>query len=64
MRAIPKREHESAIDAAAREQNLDHAARHALRCVDAPPLLDIIKQRVEAARADALPASAMDSPTN
>ena len=48
-----------AIDAAAREQNLDHAARHALRCVDAPPLLDIIKQRVEAARADALPASAM-----
>ena len=48
-----------AIDAAARERNLDHAARHALRCEQAPPLLDIIKQRVEAAQAGALPASAL-----
>lgn len=48
-----------AIDAAARERSLDHAARHALRCEQAPPLLDIIKQRVEAAQAGALPASAL-----
>jgi hypothetical protein len=48
-----------AIDAAARERNLDHAARHAVRCEQAPPLLDIIRQRVEAAQAGALPASVL-----
>lgn len=48
-----------AIDAEAREQNLDHAARHALRRERAAPLVEIIKEEVEAARAAALPASAL-----
>jgi len=48
-----------AIDAAARERNLDHAARHALRWAEARPVLDIIRQRVEEAQASALPASAL-----
>jgi transposase len=53
-----------AIDAAARERKLDHAARHALRCEEAPALLDIIKQRVEAAQATALPASTLGRAAN
>ena len=48
-----------AIDAQAREQKLDLAARHALRLEQARPLLDIIKQQIEAACAEALPASAL-----
>jgi transposase len=48
-----------AIDAHAREQKLDHAARHALRLEQARPLLDAIRQQMEAARAEALPASAL-----
>ncbi len=48
-----------AIDAAARERGLDHAARHALRWEQARPALDIIKQRVEEANGKALPASAL-----
>jgi hypothetical protein len=48
-----------AIDAAARERNLDHAARHALRWEQARPVLDLIKQRVETAGAGALPAGAL-----
>lgn len=48
-----------AIDAQAREQKLDHAARYALRLQQARPLLDLIKQQIEAARAEALPASAL-----
>jgi hypothetical protein len=48
-----------AIDAAARERNLDHAARHALRWEQARPLLDLIKQRVEAGLAGSLPAGAL-----
>ena len=48
-----------AIDALARTDHLDHAARHALRLERAIPLLDTIKQQIEAARADALPASAL-----
>jgi len=48
-----------AIDAQARTDNLDHAARHALRLERAIPLLDTIKQQIEAARAHALPASAL-----
>ncbi|MGH9626241.1 MAG: IS66 family transposase, partial [Bryobacteraceae bacterium] len=47
-----------AIDAQAREQRLDHAARHALRLERTRPLLDAIKQQAEAVRAAALPASA------
>jgi transposase len=53
-----------AIDADARARNLDHAARHALRWEQARPLLDIIRQRIEAARADALPSSALGKAAN
>src|ERR1019366_8104237 len=35
-----------AIDAEARTENLDHAARHALRLEKAPPLLDDIREQV------------------
>ena len=48
-----------AIDAQARTDNLDPAAPHALRLERALPLLDTIQQQIEAARADALPASAL-----
>jgi transposase len=48
-----------AIDAEARAQNLDHAARHTLRTQQARPLLDQIRKQVEAARVGALPASAL-----
>jgi transposase len=45
------------IDAEARAQNLDFAARDILRQQRARPLLDTIKQAIEAARGQALPAS-------
>jgi transposase len=48
-----------AIDAQARAGNFDRAARHALRLEQARPLLDLLKQEIEAARADALPSSAL-----
>jgi transposase len=48
-----------AVDAQAREQSLDHAARHALRLEQARPLLETIRAEVEAARGAALPASAL-----
>jgi transposase len=48
-----------AIDAQARTDKLDHAARHTLRLERAIPVLDTIKQQIESARADALPASAL-----
>jgi hypothetical protein len=41
------------IDAQAREENLDHAARHASRLERATPLLETIKRQIEAARVDA-----------
>jgi transposase len=47
------------IDAHARERNLDLAARHTLRQEYAAPLLDLIRDDVEAARADALPSSTL-----
>lgn len=46
-----------AIDREARERNLDPAARHALRQQQAPELLKTIKESMQAARAQALPAS-------
>jgi len=52
------------IDAQAREQNLDHAARQALRLEQARPLLEIIHQEIEAARAGALPSSALGKAAN
>jgi transposase len=45
------------IDAEARVQNLDLAGRDRLRQQDARPLLDVIRQQIEAARGQALPAS-------
>jgi transposase len=45
------------IDAAARAQNLDLAARDRLRQQQARPLLETIRQQIEAAREQALPAS-------
>jgi transposase len=47
------------IDAEARDAGLDHAARHALRQARSRPLLDIIKQEMQAAQVAALPASAL-----
>ena len=47
------------IDAEARSAHLDHAARHALRLQRARPLLDLLKPQIEAAQAEALPASAL-----
>ena len=45
------------VDAEARAQNLDLAARDRLRQQQARPLLDAIRQQIEAAREQALPAS-------
>ena len=45
------------IDAEARAQNLDLAARDQLRQQQARPLLETIRQQIEAAREQALPAS-------
>jgi transposase len=52
------------IDAEARAQNLDFAARDELRQQQAPPLLDMIQQRIEAARGQALPSSKLGSAIN
>ncbi len=53
-----------AIDAEARARNLDVAARQALRGEQAPAVLEIVRGRVEAARAEALPASALAKAAN
>jgi transposase len=47
------------VDAEARAQNFNHAARHALRLERAKPLLDLLKPQIEAAGARALPSSAL-----
>jgi transposase len=52
------------IEAHAKEQNLDSAARHALRREHAGPLLDLIRKDVEAARADVLPSSSLGKAAN
>ena len=52
------------IDARAREQNLDHAARHALRLEWAPPLVGIIRGEVEVACNVSLPSSALGKAAN
>ena len=48
-----------AVDAEARVENMDHAARHELRQQKAPALLDRIRQHVESCQREALPASAL-----
>jgi len=52
-----------AIDAEARERNYDLAARDRLRQERAPELLEIIKQEIEAAHGQALPASKLGTAT-
>jgi hypothetical protein len=52
------------IDAQARELNLDHAARHALRLERAKPLLEIIRGEAEAARDACLPSSTLGMAAN
>jgi len=52
------------IDAVAREEKFDHAARHVLRLESAQPLVEIIHGDVEAARDAALPSSALGKAAN
>ena len=52
------------IDAVAREEKLDHAARHVLRLESAQPLVEIIHGGVEAARDASLPSSALGKAAN
>jgi transposase len=52
------------IDARAREQGLELAGRHALRREHSGPLLELIRKAVEAARAGALPSSALGKAAN
>jgi transposase len=47
-----------AIDARAREEKMDHAARHAMRQQEAPPLLDKIQDQILAMSKNVLPKSA------
>jgi transposase len=47
-----------AIDAGARQEKMDHAARHALRQKEAPPLLDKIHTQILELREKVLPKSA------
>lgn len=47
-----------AIDARARDEKMDHAARHALRLEEAPPLLDEIHEQILAMSRIVLPKSA------
>jgi transposase len=53
-----------AVDAQAREQNLEHTARHALRLERAKPLVEVIRGEVEAARVACLPSSALGKAAN
>ena len=48
-----------AIDADAHRENLEHAARHALRQQKAPELLERIRRQLESCEREALPASAL-----
>jgi len=52
------------IDAHAREQNLDHTARQALRLERAKPLVEVIRGEVEATRNACLPSSALGKAAN
>jgi transposase len=53
-----------AMDAAAREGGLTQEARHELRRQKAPPLLEQLKAGLQAARAGALPQSALAKACN
>jgi transposase len=53
-----------AIDAEARESNMDHSARHGLRLEKAPALLDEIRAQILDAQKNALPQSATGKAAN
>jgi transposase len=53
-----------AVDAEARDEGMDHAARHVLRGEKSRPLLDAMKQEMEAAKVAVLPASALGKAVN
>jgi transposase len=59
MRIVARIDELFAIDAEARTNHLDHAARHLLRLERARPLLDLLKPQIEVARTEALPSSAL-----
>ena len=59
MRIVARMDELFSIDAQARVDHLDHAARQELHLDRARPLLDLLKQQIEAARVDALPSSAL-----
>jgi transposase len=59
MRIVARIDALFSIDAQARLANLDQAFRHRLRLERARPLLDLLKPQIEAARAEALPSSAL-----
>jgi transposase len=52
------------IDALAREEKLDHAARHVLRLERAQPLVAVMRAEAEAARDSSLPSSALGKAAN
>ncbi len=58
IRAVQLMDKLFAIDAQAREENMDHAARHALRRQHAPPLLEEIRNHILAMSKTVLPKSA------
>lgn len=53
-----------AIDAEAREAGMSHEQRHELRGERARPLLDVMKEEMQAAQAAVLPASALGKAVN
>ena len=59
LRIVARIDELFAIDAEARSANLDRLARHKLRLQRSRPLLDLLKPQIEAAQAEALPASAL-----
>jgi transposase len=58
IRAVKLMDELFAIDREAREAQMDHAARHRLRQEKAPPLLDQIREHIEATSKTVLPESA------
>jgi transposase len=58
IRAVKLMDELFAIDREAREAQMDHATRHRLRQEKAPPLLDQIREHIEATRKAVLPESA------
>ena len=52
------------IDALAREDKLDHSARHLRRLESASPVVETIREEVEAARNASLPSSALGKAAN